>query len=58
MILKTAIIAMIKRGEKYITPNGSSMIEPHDVLMVLSDNQTGIGQVYDCLDIIQPETGE
>lgn len=56
--MKTAIIAMIKRGEKYITPNGSSMIEPHDVLMVLSDNQTGIGQVYDCLDIIQPETGE
>jgi potassium/hydrogen antiporter len=47
---KTAIIAMIKRGEKYITPNGSTIIEPNDVLIVLSDTQRGIDLVYECLE--------
>lgn len=48
---KTAIIAMIKRGDKYITPNGSTVIEANDVLIVLSDTQEGISKVHDCLQV-------
>lgn len=47
---KEAIIAMIKRNDKYITPSGSTVIEPNDVLLILSDNQEGIDIVNDCLD--------
>ncbi len=46
---RTAIIAMIKRKEEYITPNGSTVIEPHDKLVVLCENEESIGSVNDCL---------
>ncbi len=46
---KSAIIAMIKRDDKYITPNGSSVIEANDQLVVLSDSQIGIDEVYERL---------
>jgi len=47
---KEAIIAMIKRKDKYLTPSGSTVIEPNDILLILSDNQEGIDKVNDCLD--------
>ena len=43
---KNAIIAMIKRDDAYITPNGSTVIEANDQLVVLSDSQSGINEVY------------
>ena len=46
---KNAIIAMIKRNDKYITPNGSTIIEPNDILLVLSDNEDGFEKVNNCL---------
>ena len=46
---KEAIIAMIKRNGKYLTPVGSTVIEAGDVLLILSDNQKGIEKVKDCL---------
>jgi cell volume regulation protein A len=46
---KTAIIAMIKRDEKYLTPNGATELEGGDVLIVLSDKEEGIQQVEECL---------
>lgn len=46
---KTAIIAMIKRGDKYITPNGASVIEGGDNLVILSDNSQSILQATECL---------
>ena len=46
---KTAIIAMIKRDEKYLTPNGATELEGGDVLIVLSDKEEGILLVEDCL---------
>ena len=48
---KSAIIAMIKRDEKYITPNGSTVIKADDVLIVLSENEKGIKKVYKALKI-------
>ncbi|HLV41216.1 MAG TPA: TrkA C-terminal domain-containing protein, partial [Brumimicrobium sp.] len=46
---KTAVIAMIKRNEHYITPDGSTVIEPNDILIVLSDDLEGFDQVNSCL---------
>ncbi|SRX76186.1 potassium/proton antiporter [Aequorivita antarctica] len=48
---KTAIIAMIKRDEKYITPNGGTVIMEDDVLIVLSENKKGIKKVFKALNI-------
>ncbi len=53
---RSAIIAMIKRDEAYITPNGSTVIEAGDVLIVLSDKQDGIRQVYESLQLEYQET--
>ncbi len=51
---EAAIIAMIKRGNVFITPNGSTELAQGDMLMVLSDSQDGINQVYDRLGIVKP----
>lgn len=53
-----SIIAMINRNQKFLTPNGSTIIEPHDILVVLSDNQEGINHVYDCLELANPHGEE
>jgi len=47
---KNAIIAMIKRQDVYITPNGSTIIEAGDTLVVLSDNEEGLNEVQECLN--------
>lgn len=46
---QTAIIAMIQRDDAYITPNGSTVIEANDMLIVLSDRQEGIRKVKESL---------
>ncbi|MCB0492793.1 MAG: potassium/proton antiporter [Cyclobacteriaceae bacterium] len=48
---KTAIIAMIKRDEKYLTANGATVIEAFDTLIVLADTPKGIDQVYNALQM-------
>lgn len=48
---KNAIIAMIKRGDKYITPNGSTKIELDDTLIVLADRLEIIDEIYKALKI-------
>lgn len=50
---KTAIIAMIKRGEQYITPNGATQILENDVLIVLSTSAEGLNDVKNCLCLQQ-----
>lgn len=52
---QSAIIAMINRGDSYITPNGSTVIEADDKLIVLSDREEGINQVYETLKIDKPK---
>jgi cell volume regulation protein A len=46
---KNALIAMIKRNHKYITPNGATVLEAGDALVVLSENEAGLEQVMTCL---------
>lgn len=48
---KTAIIAMINRDGKFITPSGSTEVLANDTLIVLCETQKGIGKVYDCLGL-------
>lgn len=45
----TAVIAMIKRGETYIMPNGSTEIKPKDILIILSDNRESLDLVSESL---------
>ncbi|HMP98805.1 MAG TPA: potassium/proton antiporter [Cyclobacteriaceae bacterium] len=46
---KNAIIAMIKRKGKFLTPSGTTIIEPNDILVVLAENQEGFDRVDECL---------
>jgi cell volume regulation protein A len=46
---KNAVIAMIKRNDKFMTPNGATILEANDTLFVLSDNQEIINSVNKCL---------
>lgn len=52
---KNAIIAMIKRNGKYITPNGATVLESGDSLVVLAENKDGLELVHDCLHDQEPE---
>lgn len=48
---KTAIIAMIRRNGKYLTPNGSTVLQPLDTLIVLAENEESLDEVYETLEI-------
>ncbi|MDX9810940.1 MAG: potassium/proton antiporter [Bacteroidales bacterium] len=45
----SALITVIKRGGKYITPNGATVIEAYDRLVVLADTSESLAQVYNTL---------
>ena len=51
---RTAIIAMIKRGDKFLTPGGSTVLEAGDSLIILSDTNEGIDGVYESLRLQKP----
>lgn len=42
---KKSLIVMIKRKGKYLTPNGSTVIEPDDTLLVLAEDPAAIEQI-------------
>lgn len=48
---KTAIISFINRNGKFITPNGSTVIEAGDKLFVLAESNESMKNVYECLDV-------
>ena len=39
---KTGLIVMIKRGTKYITPNGSTILQAGDILTIMANSQEDI----------------
>lgn len=47
----STVIAMIKRDNKYLTPNGATVITEGDVLVVLCDREGGIHKIYESLKI-------
>ncbi len=46
---RTALIAMINRNKEYLTPNGSTIIEPNDTLIILADTQQAMNEVHEAL---------
>jgi cell volume regulation protein A len=54
---KTTLISFIQRDGKFITPNGSTRIEPNDRLFILSETKDALGQVTSCLGITEKTTG-
>jgi cell volume regulation protein A len=47
---KTALIVMIQRNEKFISPTGTTVLEPLDKLYVLSEDSESLKQVYESLN--------
>ncbi|HBG70264.1 MAG: K+/H+ antiporter [Bacteroidetes bacterium GWF2_43_63] len=47
----TSIIAMIRRGDRFVTPKGSTVIEACDVLMILSEDKKDLPVVYRSLKL-------
>lgn len=50
---KTTLISFIERAGKFITPNGSTVIEARDRLFVLSENPDALQGVFRCLSVNQ-----
>ncbi len=50
---KSTLISIIKRNGKFITPNGTTVIEPNDQLIVLSENKNALSGVFTCLEMQQ-----
>jgi potassium/hydrogen antiporter len=51
----SALIAVIERNGKYFSPNGSSVLEAADKLVVLADTSSAMESVLRCLQIGQPD---
>lgn len=49
---KNSLIAMIKRGDKFVMPNGTTIIEEGDKLMVISENEKSLLEVFEKLQIL------
>ncbi|NJW51871.1 potassium/proton antiporter [Salinimicrobium oceani] len=56
---RTAIIAMISRDGKFLTPNGATEIQEDDTLIVLMETQKNVKAVYSSLHLAyDPDTVE
>ena len=48
---KSTMIAIIERKGKYITPKGSTELQPYDTLLVLAENSENLQAVYKSLEM-------
>ncbi|MET0394739.1 MAG: potassium/proton antiporter [Chitinophagaceae bacterium] len=48
---KPALIVLLVRDEKYIQPNGSTVLEEGDKLLLLANNKNVLNEVYQALDV-------
>ena len=48
---KKALIVMIKRNGKYLTPNGSTIIEPEDKLLILAEDAVAIEEIKEKTEV-------
>jgi cell volume regulation protein A len=44
-------ITMIKRNDKYLIPDGSTVLQPGDTLFLLSENTDSLNEALECLNI-------
>ncbi|MGB8490926.1 MAG: potassium/proton antiporter [Bacteroidales bacterium] len=52
---RAALIALIKRSGKYITPNGSTILESGDTLVIIAENAESLMLVNKCLLPLQED---
>lgn len=55
---RKAIIAMISRNDKFITPTGYTEIEPNDMLIILMEDKNTLQLVYESLNMDMLEEEE
>jgi cell volume regulation protein A len=48
---RTTLISIIQRGSKYITPNGSTILQPEDKLFIISENKKALSAAFECLGL-------
>ncbi|MBX0335063.1 potassium/proton antiporter [Pontibacter sp. HSC-14F20] len=46
---KGALIVLINRSKKFVTPNGATILEPNDILFVMTDNDDELVKVNELL---------
>lgn len=51
---KTALISVIERDGKYITPNGSTVLKVNDKLYIISESKTDIEKILACIKPDEP----
>jgi cell volume regulation protein A len=51
MIPSTVNIVAIKRSDVYIVPNGSTMLQPEDILYVLAEDERSVELLGEALDV-------
>lgn len=47
----TSFVSAIRRGNKYLIPNGATVLEKDDTLLVLTENPETLRKVYECLGL-------
>jgi potassium/hydrogen antiporter len=50
-IPKSALIVLLVRDGKYIQPNGSTILEENDKLLLLANNKTALHEIYQVLGV-------
>lgn len=55
---KTALIVLINRNNKFLTPNGSTIIEPGDKLMVLAETVDSLNKALQIVCPLNPDKTE
>ena len=51
MIPSRVNIVAIKRSDVYIVPNGSTMLQPEDILYVLAEDERSVELLGEALDV-------
>jgi potassium/hydrogen antiporter len=46
---KTAIVSIIQRGDKYLTPNGSTVLQENDKLYIIAENSDDLNKINECI---------
>lgn len=53
---ENTLVVMVKRDEQYFVPTGSTELEPGDALLLISDNDTTLGETYEKLGLENDES--
>jgi cell volume regulation protein A len=50
-IARSALIVLLVRDGKYIQPNGSTILEENDKLLLLANNKSALHEIYQVLGV-------